>query len=140
MLRRSRPGLADRSSIWAAAAPELVWHRASRASLTASTSPLLRARRSRSDVMLGDLRRLIRDGIVRQGVVARRARALPRPALTDAREANRVLADGGALFVYTHVRKNGRSPAHTARQSIRRLLRAAGAARSGQSARASPTT
>ena len=42
---------------------------------------------------------------VHQGVVARRARTPVAPGARSAmlREANRVLADGGALFVYTHV-------------------------------------
>ena len=62
-----------------------------------------------SDLMLGDLRRLpIRAGAFGKAWSLDVLEHLSKPALIEMlTEANRVLADGGALFVYTHVRKNG---------------------------------
>jgi SAM-dependent methyltransferase len=55
-------------------------------------------------------------------LVARRARALVSEALAGMlREAERVLAPGGALFVYTHVRKN--APIAMGLRGINRLAR-----------------
>jgi SAM-dependent methyltransferase len=61
------------------------------------------------DLLLGDLRRLpLRDGAFGKAWSLDVLEHLPRPALVAMLgEANRVLAPGGALFVYTHVRKNG---------------------------------
>jgi len=61
------------------------------------------------DVLLGDLRRLpIRNGAFGKAWSLDVLEHLSRPALLAMlKEANRVLADDGALFVYTHVRKNG---------------------------------
>ena len=63
----------------------------------------------RSDVVLGDLRRLpIRGGAFTKAWSLDVLEHLSPQALGDVLgEANRVLADEGALFVYTHVRKNG---------------------------------
>ncbi len=63
----------------------------------------------RFDLVLGDLRRLpIRDAAFTKAWSLDVLEHLSRPALEDMlREANRVLADQGALFIYTHVRKNG---------------------------------
>jgi SAM-dependent methyltransferase len=62
-----------------------------------------------SDLVLGDLRRLpLRDAAFGKAWSLDVLEHLSRPALLEMlREANRVLAEGGALFVYTHVRKNG---------------------------------
>jgi hypothetical protein len=59
--------------------------------------------------MLGDLRRLpIRAGAFGKAWSLDVLEHLSKPALIEMlTEANRVLADDGALFVYTHVRKNG---------------------------------
>lgn len=61
------------------------------------------------DLLLGDLRRLpIRDATFTKAWSLDVLEHLSRPALLDVlSEANRVLADKGALFIYTHVRKNG---------------------------------
>lgn len=61
------------------------------------------------DLLLGDLRRLpIRDGAFNKAWSLDVLEHLSRPALVEMLgEANRVLEDGGAIFVYTHVRKNG---------------------------------
>jgi SAM-dependent methyltransferase len=61
------------------------------------------------DVLLGDLRRLpLRDGTFNKAWSLDVLEHLSRPALVGMlTEANRVLAPQGALFVYTHVRKNG---------------------------------
>jgi SAM-dependent methyltransferase len=65
--------------------------------------------RDRADLVLGDLRRIpIRDGAFSKAWSLDVLEHLSRPALVAMlTEANRVLADNGALFVYTHVRKNG---------------------------------
>jgi len=62
-----------------------------------------------SDLVLGDLRRLpLRDGSFAKAWSLDVLEHLSRPALVEMlSEANRVLEDHGALFVYTHVRKNG---------------------------------
>jgi SAM-dependent methyltransferase len=61
------------------------------------------------DVVLGDLRRLpIRAGAFTKAWSLDVLEHLSPQALDDVLgEANRVLADHGALFIYTHVRKNG---------------------------------
>ena len=62
-----------------------------------------------SDLVLGDLRRLpLKDGAFNKGWSLDVLEHLSPPALRDVLgEACRVLADDGALFIYTHVRKNG---------------------------------
>lgn len=64
---------------------------------------------ARADVLLGDLRRLpLRDRSFGKAWSLDVLEHLSRPALIAMlQEANRVLADDGAIFVYTHVRKNG---------------------------------
>ncbi len=63
----------------------------------------------RFDLILADLRRLpFRDGMFTKAWSLDVLEHLSRPALLAMLgEANRVLASDGALFVYTHVRKNG---------------------------------
>ena len=63
----------------------------------------------RSDVVLGDLRRLpIRASAFTKAWSLDVLEHLSPQALGDVLgEANRVLADHGAMFIYTHVRKNG---------------------------------
>ena len=60
------------------------------------------------DVMVGDLRRLpIADGAFTKAITVDVLEHLTREGLCAVlREANRVLDDNGALFVYTHVRRN----------------------------------
>jgi len=64
---------------------------------------------ARCDLVMGDLRRLpLRSGAFTKAWSLDVLEHLSRPALVEMLgEANRVLADGGGLFVYTHVRKNG---------------------------------
>ena len=64
---------------------------------------------ARCDLVLGDLRqRPLRDGVFGKAWSLDVLEHLPRPALVEMLgEANRVLAPDGALFVYTHVRRNG---------------------------------
>jgi SAM-dependent methyltransferase len=63
----------------------------------------------RCDLLLGDLRKLpLADGAFTKAWSLDVLEHLSPQALHEMlSEANRVLADGGALFVYTHVRKNG---------------------------------
>jgi len=62
-----------------------------------------------SDLLLGDLRRLpLRDASFNKAWSLDVLEHMSRPALIEMlKEANRVLDPGGALFVYTHVRRNG---------------------------------
>ena len=64
---------------------------------------------AQADVLLGDLRRLpLRDAAFGKAWSLDVLEHRSRPALVGMlREANRVLTDDGAVFVYTHVRKNG---------------------------------
>ena len=61
------------------------------------------------DLLLGDLRRLpLQDGAFVKAWSLDVLEHMSRPALVEMlKEVNRVLASDGALFVYTHVRKNG---------------------------------
>jgi SAM-dependent methyltransferase len=63
----------------------------------------------RADLILGDLRKLpLRSNMFTKAWSLDVLEHLSPQALRDMlTEANRVLAPGGALFVYTHVRKNG---------------------------------
>lgn len=63
----------------------------------------------RSGLVLGDLRRLpLKDAAFTKAWTLDVLEHLSPAALRDVlTEANRVLAPGGALFIYTHVRKNG---------------------------------
>jgi SAM-dependent methyltransferase len=69
-----------------------------------------REARADLDLVLGDLRRLpFAAGAFSKGYALDVLEHLSREALVDVlREAARVLAPGGALFVYSHVRKNSR--------------------------------
>ncbi len=89
----------------------LVWNIDSRAKLTGiDISPFFAVEALEDcDLLLGDLRKLpLRDGAFNKAwsldVLEHLSIDALRGMLT---EANRVLADDGALFVYTHVRKNG---------------------------------
>ena len=89
----------------------LAWNAGSGAALAGiDIAPFFAAETLASaDLMLGDLRRLpIRDGAFTKAWSLDVLEHLSRPALVAMlKEANRVLAPNGALFVYTHVRKNG---------------------------------
>ena len=63
----------------------------------------------RADLILGDLRRLpLQSSVFTKAWSLDVFEHLSPQAFRDVlREANRVLAPGGALFIYTHVRKNG---------------------------------
>jgi SAM-dependent methyltransferase len=76
-----------------------------------------------ADLVLGDLRRLpFGDGVFTKAAALDVFEHLSREALTDVlREAARVLAPGGRLFVYSHVRKN--SPLAGGLKQINRLAR-----------------
>jgi len=89
----------------------LAWNAASGAALTGIDIAPYFAREAVADcdLVLGDLRRLpIRDGVFGKAWSLDVLEHLSKPALIEMlKEANRVFAPGGALFVYTHVRKNG---------------------------------
>ena len=76
-----------------------------------------------ADLVLGDLRRLpFGDGVFTKASALDVFEHLSRDALADVlREAARVLAPGGRLFVYSHVRKN--SPLAGGLRQINRLAR-----------------
>ena len=113
MLRRFlKPGPGDRVlDLGCGSGRTLAWNAASGAALTGIDIAPFFAREAvaDSDLLLGDLRRLpLRDGAFGKAWSLDVLEHLSRPALIEMlREANRVLADDGALFVYTHVRKNG---------------------------------
>ncbi len=69
-----------------------------------------REARAGVDLVLGDLRRLpFAPGVFSKGYALDVFEHVSREALVDVlREAARVLTPGGALFVYSHVRKNSR--------------------------------
>jgi len=103
----------------------LLWNAGSGARFVgADVSPFFaREARARVDLALADLRRLpFRDGTFTKGYALDVLEHLSPEAL-DAmlREAARVLAPGGALFVYSHVRKN--SPIAGGLRAINRLAR-----------------
>jgi len=89
----------------------MLWNRDTGAAMTGiDISPFFsREALDGTDLLLGDLRRMpIPDGVFTKAWSLDVLEHLSPPALHDMlREANRVLEPGGALFVYTHVRKNG---------------------------------
>ncbi len=89
----------------------LVWNADSGAALTGVdiSAHFAAAARDRVDLVLGDLRRLpFVDGAFTKAWSLDVLEHLSPQALGDVlREARRVLAPGGALFVYSHVRQNG---------------------------------
>jgi SAM-dependent methyltransferase len=89
----------------------LIWHAGSGAALAGIDISAYFAREAleHCDLVLGDLRRLpIVDAAFTKAWSLDVLEHLSPPALRDMlAEANRVLAPGGALFVYTHVRRNG---------------------------------
>jgi SAM-dependent methyltransferase len=89
----------------------LVWNAESGAAMTGvDISPFFaREALDRCDLLLGDLRRLpLRDGAFDKAWSLDVLEHVSPQALHDVlTEAHRVLAPNGALFVYTHVRKNG---------------------------------
>ena len=113
MLRRFlKPGAADRIiDLGCGSGRTLAWNAGSGAALTGiDIAPYFADETvAGCDLLLGDLRRLpIRDGSFGKAWSLDVLEHLSRPALVAMlKEANRVLADNGALFVYTHVRKNG---------------------------------
>ena len=113
MLRRFlRPGTGDRIvDLGCGSGRTLSWNAQSGASLTGiDIAPYFAPETvDRFDLLLGDLRRLpIKSGSFGKAWSLDVLEHLSRPALVAMlKEANRVLADDGALFVYTHVRKNG---------------------------------
>jgi len=88
----------------------LAWNADTGAALTGiDISPYFaREAIARCDLVLGDLRRLpLRDGAFNKAWSLDVLEHVSMQALRDVLgEANRVLAPGGALFIYTHVRKN----------------------------------
>jgi SAM-dependent methyltransferase len=114
MLRRFlKPGAGDRViDLGCGSGRTLAWNAGSGAALTGiDIAPYFAGETmARTDLLLGDLRRLpIHDGSFGKAWSLDVLEHLSRPALVAMlKEANRVLADDGALFVYTHVRKNGR--------------------------------
>lgn len=107
-----KPGPGDRVlDLGCGSGRTLTWNRDSGAALTGiDIAPYFAAEAvATSDLLLGDLRRLpIRDGAFSKAWSLDVLEHLSRPALVEMLiQANRVLAPGGALFVYTHVRKNG---------------------------------
>jgi SAM-dependent methyltransferase len=89
----------------------LLWNAPSGAALSGiDISPYFAAEAVRvADLVLGDLRRLpLKDGVFNKGWSIDVLEHLSPRALQDVlAEAQRVLADNGALFIYTHVRQNG---------------------------------
>lgn len=113
MLKRFlRPGPGDRVlDLGCGSGRTLAWNRDSGAALTGiDIAPYFAPEAvATSDLLLGDLRRLpINDGTFSKAWSLDVLEHLSRPALIEMlTQANRVLAPEGALFVYTHVRKNG---------------------------------
>ncbi|NQW03741.1 MAG: methyltransferase domain-containing protein [Acidobacteria bacterium] len=89
----------------------MVWNRDTGASFTGVDISAFFAKEALEgcDLLLGDLRQLpLADGAFTKAWSLDVLEHLSPQALHDMlSEANRVLADDGALFVYTHVRKNG---------------------------------
>lgn len=114
MLRRFlKPGRGDRIiDLGCGSGRTLSWTAPSGAELTGiDIAPYFAPEAiAQSDLLLGDLRRVpLRDGSFAKAWSLDVLEHLSRTALVEMlSEANRVLEDHGALFVYTHVRKNGR--------------------------------
>lgn len=113
MLRRFlRPSPSDRIvDLGCGNGRTLVWNAGSGAAmLGVDISPYFAEEALRqADLILGDLRRLpLADGAFNKAWSLDVMEHLSPQALRDVlTEANRVLEPGGALFIYTHVRKNG---------------------------------
>jgi SAM-dependent methyltransferase len=113
MLRRFlRPGPGDQiADLGCGSGRAIVWNAGSGAAiLGVDISPFFaREAIERADLILGDLRRLpLAAGAFNKAWSLDVMEHLSPQALQDVlREANRVLAPGGALFIYTHVRTNG---------------------------------
>lgn len=113
MLRRFlRPGPGDRvADLGCGSGRAIVWNAGSGADiLGVDISPFFAHEAvDRADLILGDLRRLpLQSGVFNKAWSLDVMEHLSPQALEDVlRESNRVLAPGGGLFIYTHVRKNG---------------------------------
>ena len=113
MLRRFlRLGPGDRAlDLGCGSGRAIFWNRESGSALTGvDISPFFaREALDGCDLVLGDLRRLpLKDGVFTKAWSLDVLEHLSPQALREVLlEAHRVLTDDGALFVYTHVRKNG---------------------------------
>ncbi len=113
MLRRFlRPGPGDRiADLGCGSGRAIVWNAGSQAAiLGVDISPFFAQEAvDRADLILGDLRKLpLQSNVFNKAWSLDVMEHLSPQALEDVlREANRVLAPGGGLFIYTHVRKNG---------------------------------
>jgi SAM-dependent methyltransferase len=113
MLRRFlRLGPGDRAiDLGCGSGRAMAWNATSGASLTGIdiSAHFAAEAMERLDLVLGDLRRLpFRDGAFSKAWSLDVLEHLSPAALGEMlAEANRVLEDGGGLFIYTHVRKNG---------------------------------
>jgi SAM-dependent methyltransferase len=113
MLRRMlAPGPGDRAiDLGCGSGRSMVWQAGSGAALTGiDISPFFsHDALERCDLLLGDLRRLpLRDGAFTKAWTLDVMEHLSPEALREVlAEASRVLAPGGELFAYSHVRKNG---------------------------------
>lgn len=106
-----RPGPGDRVvDLGCGSGRSMLWNAASGATIVgADVSPFFaREARAQADLALADLRQLpFRDGTFTKGYALDVLEHLSPEALDGMlREAGRVLAPGGTLFVYSHVRKN----------------------------------
>ena len=113
MLRKFlRPSTGDRIiDLGCGSGRTLAWNAGSGAALTGiDIAPFFAAETiAKADALLGDLRQMpLRDAAFSKAWSLDVLEHLSRPALVGMlSEANRVMANNGALFVYTHVRKNG---------------------------------
>ncbi len=112
LLRFLQPGAGDRAlDLGCGSGRTLSWTAASGAALTgADIAPYFAPEaRERFDLVLADMRRLpFRERAFNKAWSLDVLEHLSLPALMGMlAEANRVLSDDGALFVYSHVRKNG---------------------------------
>lgn len=113
MLRKFlRPGPGDRiADLGCGSGRAIAWNAGSGAAiLGVDISPFFAAEALASaDLVLGDLRRLplVNDGFNKAWSLDVMEHLSPQALRDVLSEANRVLAPGGSLFIYTHVRKNG---------------------------------